>query len=66
MAKLMLIGKVAHVEITQDEENECWLATCRLHKGKAVRGNFCNWSEHYYTLSDTTEYASDHADQGMG
>lgn len=73
MAKLILIGKVAQVELTatEDEEAGIWLATCEKHEHwwdkRAVEPTLvgCGWTERYDTLNDAAEYASDHADRGV-
>jgi hypothetical protein len=62
MAKLMLIGEVAHVELTSDDEDGQTIATCRLHLDGS--GPQCNWTNRYDTLDDAAEYAADHADRG--
>jgi hypothetical protein len=58
MAKLMLIGKVAHIEIKRDET--CVIAQCNTHAGDP----YCIWQGRYDDLNDATEYAQDHADRG--
>ena len=60
MARLMVIGKVAQVEITRDPLDGDLTAKCALHP--TVRAYGCGWSETYDDLNDATEYASDHAD----
>jgi hypothetical protein len=71
MAKLMLIGDVAEVELTSDPDTGGTIATCAEHKGY-VFGNIpaypngCGWTERYDTLDDAEQYASDHADTGRG
>lgn len=62
MAKLMLVGKVAQVELTTDPEDGQTVATCSLHAPWGHRG--CRWTERYDTLTAAAEYASDHADKG--
>ncbi len=64
MAKLMVVGKVAHVEITRDPLDGDLTANCKGHgmlDGLPSTGP-CPWSETYDDLNDATEYASDHAD----
>ena len=61
MAKLMLIGKTAQVELTSDPEDGQIIATCWDHP--ALNGD-CEWTERYDTLNDASEYAADHADTG--
>ena len=61
MAKLMLIGDVAHVEILTDpEDEELTLARCTAHPFAPL----CRWSERYDTMDDATQYAATHADEG--
>lgn len=68
MAKLMLIGKVAQVELThpefdQTEYMDQILAKCRLHPSiMRDTGKLCGWSETYDDMNDATEYAAGHAD----
>lgn len=64
MAKLMLIGSVAQVEIVRDPLDGDLTATCVKHGGGMGEwpGIACDWSETYDDLNDATEYASDHAD----
>lgn len=67
MAKLMLIGPMAHVELTPDNEEGGVIAVCRDHStsdGRLAPPGNCSWTEHYDTLNDATEYAADHADRG--
>lgn len=63
MAKLMLIGDVAHVELTTDDEDGQVIATCVKHLG--YEGAPCPWTERYDDKNDATEYAADHADGGV-
>lgn len=63
MAKLMLIGDVAQVELTSDPEDGQTIATCWEHVLNDVPGG-CTWTERYDTLDDASEYAVDHADTG--
>jgi hypothetical protein len=67
MARLMLIGNIAEVELTTDDEDDQVIATCVEHSGSDGRlappGN-CSWTERYDDLNDATEYAADHADTG--
>jgi hypothetical protein len=62
MAKLVLHGEVALVELTSDPEDGETIASCRTHTGVEE----CSWTERYRTLSDAAEYAADHADYGRG
>lgn len=59
MAKLMLIGETAQVELTTDPEDGQTIATCTSHGF-----HDCDWTERYDTLDDASEYAADHADTG--
>lgn len=61
MAKLMLIGDVANVELTVDDEDGQIIAICTLHPEVSE----CGWTERYDTLRDASEYAADHADRGV-
>lgn len=63
MAKLMLIGEVAHVELEIVPEDGTVLATCRDHP-EIFDGYGCGWSRNYDDLRDASEYAADHADSG--
>lgn len=58
MAKLMLIGKVAQVELKQDDDEI--IATCNAHPLDLP----CTWTRRYDDLNDAAEYAQDHADRG--
>lgn len=65
MAKLMLCGFAANVELTSDPEDGQTIATCVEHRIGA--GHFpapCGWTERYDTLDDAAEYAAGHADTG--
>jgi hypothetical protein len=68
MAKLMLIGEVAQVELTSDPEEGQTIATCVDHfyyPGPSGHDSTsCGWTERYDTLDDAGEYAADHADTG--
>lgn len=69
MAKLMLIGPMAQVEILSpgaegNEDLELTRAACRLHARTNNPAYVCTWSEVYDTLDDAAEYAADHADRG--
>lgn len=70
MAKLMLIGSVARVEILTDpEDEELVLAKCREHSifdGRLSPPGNCDWEERYDTRGDAVNYAADHADTGRG
>jgi hypothetical protein len=65
MAKLMLIGEVAHVQLTFDPEDGQAIATCVLHDARKLnKPGWCTWTERYDTLDDAAEYAAGHADRG--
>ena len=65
MAKLMLIGPVARIELTSDPEDGQTIATCREHFDRTDwRPPACTWTERYDTLDDASKYAADHADTG--
>ena len=66
MANLVLLGEVAQVELTRDDEDGQVIATCYLHRPESGRPPVirCDWTERYDTLDDASEYASDHADRG--
>lgn len=67
MAKLMLIGDVAQVELTIDPEDAQVVATCTEHRAYPnleSRMVSCDWTERYDDLRDASEYAADHADRG--
>lgn len=65
MAKLMLVGPAAEIELTWNEEAEAWEATCVVHHyTRNSRHPGCGWTEQYDTLDDASEYAADHADRG--
>jgi hypothetical protein len=61
MAKLILKGDVADVELTTDDEDGQAIATCAGHPGSSWE---CTWTERYDDMNDATEYAADHADTG--
>ncbi len=65
MAKLMLEGIVAQVEILTDpwqNDEDSVTAICRGHR--AATGWTCTWGATYDDLNDAVEYATDHADEG--
>jgi hypothetical protein len=65
MAKLMLIGNAAHVELTTDPEDGQIIATCVQHSAYGWRtSRACNWTERYRTVNDAEVHAGRHADQG--
>jgi hypothetical protein len=63
MARLVLIGDVAEVELTTDDEDDQIIATCAKHPGRWQSGG-CGWTERYDGMDDATECAADHADGG--
>lgn len=63
MAKLILKGDVADVELTSDPEDGQAIATCVVHLGEAAQG--CGWTERYDDINDAVEYAESHADLGL-
>jgi hypothetical protein len=64
MAKLILQGDVADVELTVDDEDGGIIATCVRHDLDQPGG--CSWTERYDDLRDASEYAEAHADTGRG
>ena len=67
MAKLMLIGEVAQVELTADPEDGQPIAVCVGHTPPGSTGwlgSACGWTERYDDLNDGAECAADHADRG--
>lgn len=55
MARIILEGDAARVELTVDQEEGGIIATCL--------DSVCTWTEQYDTLGDAAEYAGhDHAD----
>lgn len=69
MAKLMLVGDVAQIELTTDDEDGQIIATCVKHSESDARlapPGDCGWTERYDDLGDASEYAQDHADTGKG
>ncbi len=64
MAKLMVIGEAATVEILTDpHDEELLLAKCRKHngRGKWAEG-LCNYGENFDTTDDAWQAAQQHAD----
>lgn len=61
MARLVLIGNTAEVELTTDDEDDQVIAVCKTHFASSWE---CTWTERYDDLNDATEYAADHADTG--
>lgn len=65
MAKLILQGPYADVELTPDPEDGQTIATCVVHRVMPLEPRAdCSWTERYDTLDDAAEYAADHADRG--
>jgi len=65
MAKLMLIGNAAQVELFTDPDDGLIIAGCRLHPdAQRTTGHLCRWTAEYDDLNDASEYAADHADTG--
>lgn len=56
MARIMMQGTSAQVELTTDPVEGGVIATCTTED--------CPWSETYDDWNDATEYAADHADHG--
>jgi hypothetical protein len=68
MAKLMLVGDMAQVELLSDPIEGGTIATCAGHTRPNVLDSRldheCSWTERYDTLDDAGEYAASHADSG--
>ena len=64
MAKLILQGDIADVELTTDDEDGQVVATCVKHVNLLHDDAQCTWAERYDDMNDATEYAADHADEG--
>lgn len=64
MSRLLLIGEIAKIELTKDDESGQVIATCAEHPGRWAEGG-CGWTERYDGMDDATEYAADHADRGQ-
>lgn len=63
MAKLMVIGSVAQVEILANpNDEELILAKCRLHSVRHGAGIKCNYGEDFDTTDDAVAAAEQHAD----
>ena len=61
MARLILRGEVAEVELVRDDDDQV-IATCVQHLGS--EGAPCSWTEAYDDMNDAEQYAADHADSG--
>lgn len=67
MAKLMLIGDVASVEILTDpEDEELVLARCEAHDLEGERSVYarCGWEDRHDTTDDAIADGEQHADRG--
>lgn len=68
MAKLMLIGPMATLEILTDPDDpDLTLARCEEHStcdGRLAPPGNCDWRERYDTTDDAWQYAARHADEG--
>lgn len=71
MAKLMVVGKLAQVELTDDPETGYVTASCVLHDAKHLRslglkGGWCKWTADYGTYDDALRSpdVERHADEG--
>ena len=64
MAKVMVIGKVAQVELLADpNDEELVLAKCRLHRARGYgSGPKCIWQDRFDTTDDAIAGAEQHAD----
>lgn len=63
MARTIIKGDVAEIELTIDDEDGQVIATCVDHQGRWI-SDACKWTERYDTLGRAVEYAADHADRG--
>jgi hypothetical protein len=67
MAKLILHGACADVELTTDPEDGQVIAACVAHcftEDPEDGMVDCSWIKRYDDLNDASEYAADHADRG--
>lgn len=68
MAKLLLRGEIAAVELLRPDPDDEDLILAKCVKHEAALGGLptegCGWSESYDTLDDAAEYAERHADFG--
>lgn len=68
MARLILHGRRADVELAPDHEDDQTVhATCVAHwltRDPEDGMDPCSWTKQYDTMSDATDFASDHADEG--
>lgn len=64
MAKLILEGRMARVELLPyPDDQELTMARCINH-GHFAWSEPCTWWETYDTTDDAVQYAADHADTG--
>jgi hypothetical protein len=65
MAKTMLVGDAAQVELLSDPaDEELVLARCVLHRPNVTAGIKCRWQDRYDSWADAINYAEPHADTG--
>lgn len=65
MAKLMLIGNVARIELTPDDEDDQVVhAKCAEHLTDGWPMP-CPWAKQYDSIAEAAQYAADHADRGQ-
>lgn len=67
MARLILIGAMAKVELTFEPLEGGVVAVCEEHSesdGRLAPPGNCSWTKIYDDLNDATERAADHADTG--
>jgi hypothetical protein len=64
MAKLMVLGTAAQVEILTDpEDEELMMAVCSRHpRAYAEIGRLCTWRDYFDTTDDAWQAAEQHAD----
>jgi hypothetical protein len=67
MARILVQGPWATVELTRDPEEDQVIATCVDHSlsdGRLFPAGNCDWTATCDDMGDATEYSSDHADTG--
>lgn len=64
MARTIIKGDVAEIELTINDEDGQVVATCVDHQGHDIV-DACPWTERYDGMRDAVEYAADHADRGV-
>ncbi len=67
MARLMLGGVMARVELVIDDSDGGVIARCDEHSpfdSRLAPPGACSWTKIYDDLRDAVEYAADHADRG--